>query len=115
MIKPLTFLTLLRDSDENIKNIYSYGACYQLGKLLSTMYPQASLYKVKDDNKYVHVITKIDGEFYDIGGFANQDDINNSEPVVNEDLEWLEKWSFSKDYKLTKSCEFCGEYVFIDM
>ena len=111
MVSPLDFLDILRNSDKYIELIFSRGSCYQLGKLLCAVYPQAVLYKVKVNEYYDHVIVEIDGKFYDISGEASQSDISNAELVEEEDKVWLDEWGFSKRRWLTKTCEHCGEQV----
>ena len=58
-------LKAMRDSSDTIYSVYTEGSCYQLYKVLKTLYPKAKPYW---SDKHNHAITKIKGEFYDIGG-----------------------------------------------
>lgn len=45
--------------------IFQFGACYSLYRILKTVYPEAECFETKDNN---HIVTCIDGRFYDIKG-----------------------------------------------
>lgn len=57
------FLAELRETHPDFISIYTQGGCYQLHKILRTVWPQARPWS--DLN---HVWTEIDGAFYDIEG-----------------------------------------------
>ncbi len=59
----LLTLKLLNDLYDGLNHICRNGSCFQLYLLLKHLYPQAVAYE--DSN---HVITEIDGCFYDIRG-----------------------------------------------
>lgn len=59
------FIKELRNSAERIYNIYTQGSCYRLCVILQTIDPKAKAYWSDIDG---HAITKVKGEFYDIGG-----------------------------------------------
>jgi len=59
------FLKELRDSADIQFKIFTEGSCFRLYKILKVVFPEAKAYWSDLDN---HCITKINGEFYDIGG-----------------------------------------------
>ena len=105
-MKPVDFITTLRDSDLYIRNIYLSGGCYQFYKVLKTIFHDSMPYinTAKD-----HIVTKIDGEFYDITGVVQGEYF----PLTKEDVLMCEKWSFSKNYWLYRECPNCEEPVFV--
>lgn len=114
MVNPLEFLSLLKDSDRYIQIIYTRGGCYQLYKILKLIYPSAIAYKVKYekyDVGYDHIITRIEDRYYDINGEVDISKFYNIAPVQSKDLNEIEKWSFSKNYWLNKTCPNCKELI----
>lgn len=112
MINPIDFITALRESDEYIKHIYTQGSCYRFHLLLKKLYPSAKPYiSAKKD----HVISLIDGVFYDINGkkaFSEGDFI----PIKKSDLKIVEKWSFAQHMLLRITyCPACDEDISDDM
>ena len=76
-------ITAIRESFVGADTVYTHGSCYQLYKILKAIYPQAKAYYDSD-----HVITYIDGNFYDITG---QVEIQCHIPVEgNYNLEMME-------------------------
>ena len=63
-------IRLIRDSHSEMTNIFSYGSCMNFHFILKHHYPQAELYY---SILHGHVITKIDGQFYDITGQVTRD------------------------------------------
>lgn len=63
------FLKELRDSADIQSKIFTEGSCFRLYKILKTIHPKAKAYWSDVDN---HCITKIEGEFYDIGGLIKK-------------------------------------------
>lgn len=61
----INFLDELRESADDMYEIFTEGSCYRLYKILKTLYPQAEAYWSESDG---HAITKIDNSYYDIGG-----------------------------------------------
>jgi hypothetical protein len=60
----LSFIKLIRESCPDLQvKIFTEGACYQFYLILKHRFPQAAAYYDND-----HVITYIDGHFYDITG-----------------------------------------------
>ncbi len=82
---PLDFIATVRESFKAASFVYTNGGCYQFYKILKHLYPEAEPWM----DKYYHVLTEIQGEFYDIDGLAS------SEPLtyMNETLKAkAEKW-----------------------
>lgn len=59
----LNFITTVRESFVGAETVYTRGSCYQFYKILKEVFPQANAFYNSD-----HVITEIDGNFYDITG-----------------------------------------------
>lgn len=57
------FIKTIRESFVGAETVYTTGSCYQFYKILKLIFPQANAYYNSD-----HVITEIDGRFYDISG-----------------------------------------------
>jgi hypothetical protein len=64
------FLKELRDSSDRMYEVFTKGSCARLFFIIKALIPKAKLYWSNIDN---HAITKIDGEYYDIGGIMNKD------------------------------------------
>ena len=63
------FLKELRDTADIQSKIFTQGSCFRLYKVLKVISPKAQAYWSDIDN---HCITKIEGEFYDIGGIIKK-------------------------------------------
>lgn len=109
----LEFINALRNSDDYIRDIYMNGGCYNLFKVLKVLYPSAVAFKVKicnTDKKHNHIVTRINNNFYDIEGIA--DDKYFDKVIVKEkDIKEISQWRFSKTKCLFKRCNNCGEEV----
>lgn len=57
------FISVVRDSFIGSQQVYTEGSCYHFYLILKEVFPQAKAYYDAD-----HVITKINGKFYDITG-----------------------------------------------
>ncbi len=106
-MKPSEFIEMLRDSDQYISTIYTNGACYQFFLILKKMYPSSipMIDEIKD-----HIVTMIDGIYYDING------VNDGEyySLTDDDFNLVEKWSFSKKNMLKISeCPVCEEPIVV--
>lgn len=64
-----SFIKELRESADIIYNIFTLGSCFKLYKILKVIYPESIPYWSDRDN---HCITKINNDFYDIGGKVNK-------------------------------------------
>lgn len=62
----LNFISLVRDSHPEMVNIFTLGSCLNFFCILHAVYPEAQPYFNID-----HIITKIDGRYYDITGTVN--------------------------------------------
>ena len=58
--KVLLFIKSIRESFGASIAVYTMGNCYQFYEILKTVFPDAEAFENG------HVLTKIDGEFYDI-------------------------------------------------
>lgn len=62
----LNFLTVVRYSFHDAPLVYTRGGCYGLYQILKVVYPSAVAYF--DDAEQEHILTKIEGRYYDING-----------------------------------------------
>ena len=76
--KVLEFITTVRASFGGSIAIYTCGNCYQFYEILKIVFPDAEAFDVG------HVITKIDGNFYDIRGKFNVDNLRLT-PIKDPD------------------------------
>lgn len=67
MNHPLTIIRTIRESFTGSVEVYTQGSCYKFYLILKSIFPQSEAYYDND-----HVITEIDGLFYDINGKANK-------------------------------------------
>jgi hypothetical protein len=63
MDKVEKFISVIRDSFIGSQQVYTEGSCYHFFLILKEVFPEAEAYYDLD-----HIITKIDGKFYDITG-----------------------------------------------
>lgn len=105
----LFLVNSLRETDKYIQSIFMQGGCYQFHLFIKKLYPNAKplIHKNKD-----HIITEIENEFLDINGIVC--DIENYTELSEEDLETVEKWSFSRNKMIQISeCSFCEEPIVV--
>jgi len=57
------FISVIRDSFVGSQQVYTEGSCYHFYLILKQIFPSAEPYFDLD-----HVLTKVDGKFYDITG-----------------------------------------------
>ena len=103
-MKPESLIKALRETDGYIKIIYLNGGCYQFYRFLKAVYPKAEPYISQDKQ---HIVTKIGSRFYDITGRVH----GEYYPLIGEDTEMCEKWTFAGRNWLYRECPNCGEYV----
>lgn len=109
-MKPLILIESLRNTDPYIAMIFTQGGCYQFHKFLYNLYPNKA--KLYINKKKDHVVTKIDGNFYDILGIV-KNKIDYIE-ATNKDIEMCQTWSFSKQKMLIlNECPVCEEPICI--
>lgn len=94
------FLGALRDSSELIYRIFTLGSCHQLYNVLKTIWTDAEPYYSKIDG---HTITKIAGNYYDIGGQIN--------PIYVDDKHY--KYVPASERKGYNLCKYGGTGVSI--
>lgn len=70
------FLSALRDSYEEMFLIFTEGSCFKLFLMLKAIFPEAEAYWSEKDG---HCVTRIDSNFYDIGGVCNSNYIEDPE------------------------------------
>lgn len=102
-INPIDIITRIRESDPYIEMIYLQGGCYKFHEILKGIFLEAEPYINEEKN---HVVTKIDGNYYDITGHVK----GEYQSLESEkDIKLCKSWSFSKNYFLTKECTYCEE------
>jgi hypothetical protein len=74
----LNLLALIRDAHPAIKPIFLYGSCLNLFCILRALYPEAEAYSNQN-----HVLTKIDGKYYDITGRVVPIESDNYKPFTS--------------------------------
>lgn len=105
----LNFINTLRNSDRYIESIYMQGGCYQFHLVLKTIFPKATPYFNKRKN---HVVTKINGIYYDIKGIYTGEVL----PIIESDIKEIESWSFSRTMSLSLGeCPVCEEPIKIKL
>jgi len=121
-------ITSIRDSFMGSQSVFNYGSCYQLYKILKTVFPEAKPLINLDGQ---HIVTNIGGINYDINGINKEDffiemtkeqlayyegrrfDINNPSFFV---LEWFVDEEFQSSHaeeymkRLAESIEGCVVY-----
>jgi len=68
MSKIEQFISTIRDSFIGSQQVYTEGSCYHFYLILKEVFPDAKPYY--DEN---HIITEINGKFYDITGEVRKD------------------------------------------
>jgi hypothetical protein len=71
MTDPLHLIEAIRNSFPDARKVYTEGGCFELFKILRTVFPDAEPYY---DEIEGHVITLINGKFYDITGQVRRPD-----------------------------------------
>jgi hypothetical protein len=99
------FILELNKSDEYIHHIFTKGGCYKFHILLSKMFKKCTPYISKDEN---HVITRINGRYYDITGEVT--DLDGYTFLGKRRIPIVENWSFRKNnLLLLDECPNCEE------
>ena len=108
---PLYLITALRQTDEYIEQIFMKGSCYKFYVFLKTLFPEAKPYMSAHKD---HILTKIDGKYYDILGEVDIHDTEYYEPLTKKDEKLVEDWSFyvHNSLKIAK-CDYCDELTTI--
>ena len=87
--KILSFIASIRNAFPDAAIIFLYGGCYSLYTILKQIYPQAHPYMTKNEE---HIVTRINGRFYDILGEHIRLDGSAPErkPLSNVQMEYWE-------------------------
>lgn len=102
----LKLINSLRDTDRAIEVIYMNGSCYRFHLFLKELFPQAL---PLISNEKDHIITNIDGRYFDITGEVNVDGFT---PLNDDDIEMVKGWSFCKSRLLSLGdCPSCDEPI----
>lgn len=78
-MKPIDLINSIKSSFYGSDHVYTHGSCFQFYKILKTAFPNAEPF-ISDD----HIITMIDGSYYDITGFVDGD---GSQPYKDSYLD----------------------------
>ena len=110
-ISPKELIRALRETDSYIEEIFMEGSCYQFHLFLKRLFPQSIPYLTYHRT---HIVTKIDGSFYDILGQVGTYDTLDLTPLTKEDLDMVKEWSFA-NYNWIKlgECSNCEEPIII--
>lgn len=105
-IEIIDFIDALRESDEYIETIYTFGSCYKFHLLLKRLFPECEPYigELRE-----HVISEYKGKYYDITGEVS----GNGYTLMDHcDLQMAKKWSFYKHNSLQiTECPHCEESI----
>lgn len=85
-----SFIAKIRDSFIGSQQVYTEGSCYHFYLILKEVFPEAEPYYDMD-----HVITKIDGRFYDITGEVRRD-------AQSEKYERIPSYSLKAPFNIYK-------------
>lgn len=101
----------LRDTDQYIEAIFMQGGCYRFHLFLKSIYPSAKPYLHLDGD---HIVSKINNKYFDIRGKLKPGLSFLYEPLQEEDIEMVKKWSFSKHNALqVNECPVCEEPILV--
>lgn len=89
-MNPVLFIETIRSGNPYAVDIYTKGGCYNFHEILLAKYPESEAFYDGD-----HVITKIEGEYYDITGKVKS--VNHIR-MTQEDKDEAKQWK--KDFKL---------------
>lgn len=101
-LDPVELIDALRLSFEGAVQVYTMGSCYRLYEILKTVFKNAEPWCYKSHS---HVLTKIDGYFYDITGEieVNEQDLFKIDKPGN-----IADWQFNI-YDVHIDCPNCDE------
>ena len=102
----IQLITALRESADRMYMIFTTGSCVRLFKILQAADPSAKLYWSDGDS---HALTKIDGNYYDIGGLVDKSYVRMREyrkiPPGNYQGYFLLKYSEVENIKTLVTVE----------
>lgn len=72
--------------------IYQYSACYNFYLILKQIYPEAEPIECWNDEEgeSLHIISKIDGRYFDITGLTFIEEYKKMIPISEERAMWWE-------------------------
>jgi len=79
MTKPIEIIKAIRQSFGGSETIYLYGSCLHFFNILKSIFPEAKPYMAKSKG---HIVSLINGEYYDISGAVKGDYIPADEEVL---------------------------------
>lgn len=98
--KILNLIGLIRDSHPDMVHTFTHGSCLNFFCILHAIYPEA-----KPWFNIAHVITEIDGKFYDITGVVNTKNLKEHELKYIPFTDWYNKrrtsHAFNQMYRYT--------------
>lgn len=106
--KVLSFIKVLRRSFPDCSIVFRFGACYSLYLILKEVFPSAKAYF--DDKERDHILTCIEGRYYDIQGETLKE-IEGISPLTEKDHEEWESVADGQrvEYMLKKYYEKCKQ------
>ena len=93
-MNPEVFTAIIRETTPLYKDVFTSGGCYKFFKILEATYPSAEAYY--DGN---HVITKIDGNYYDVTGKVDK---GNALRMTQAEQDEAEAWKPDLQKSLVK-------------
>lgn len=109
-MSPEKFINALNKSDPSFGTVFMYGSCYRFHLLLKALFPSAT---VLINEKKDHVISEIDGQYYDISGKV---EATGFLPLNDSDVELVQSWSFHRHMLMSLGdCPYCDEPILTEM
>ena len=97
-LKVKSLISAIRDSFIGADVVYRWGSCYQLYKILKTVFPEAQPYMRINPS---HIATQIGNELYDIEGPISESDWQSKEdyvPIDRLDMSNIEGYNDREKY-----------------
>lgn len=104
---PLALIEAVNNADPLMAEVFTKGGCFQLFVILQSVFAGARAFI--DDDKG-HVVTWIEGVYYDINGAYPGEDALREMSRAEQDT--ASRWRFSKNMAVGfKKCIHCLEYT----
>ena len=103
----MNIIKAIRESDNLIPTIYTYGGCYQFSKILKEIFPNAKQFEIPDK----HTITLINGEYYDINGIVKFEEWDCAKGDLIDPTERMMNTNFSNNKYFYQECPNCEDLV----
>jgi len=97
----------IRESDNFLTPIFLNGGCYQFGKILKSIYPQATLLEIPSK----HAVALINGKYYDITGEVDFKEWNCTIKDLIEPTQRMINANFSNNKYFYRECPNCEDLV----